>query len=183
MKQLDPKAVWLFFITYVFRWFLIIAAMSIPVVSVWKSLSLTGLTASIDITAESYTLSALNALWFIMPIFIIVCFIVAKLNYHFFRYELTEMGFRKESGIIVKKYVTIPYDRIQNVDIHRGLLSRMLGLSDLQIQTAGFSAIVSRHGMSGIGAEGRLPALSHEVAEALRDELIRRTRAPKPQGL
>jgi hypothetical protein len=60
----------------------------------------------------------------------------------------------------------------------------MLGLSDLQIQTAGMSAIVSSRGMaSGIGAEGSLPALSKEVAEALRDELIKRASTKRTQGL
>jgi len=35
----------------------------------------------------------------------------------------------------------------------------------------------------GGGAEGRLPAVSMEVAEQLRDELIQRTRQYKNQGL
>ena len=42
---------------------------------------------------------------------------------------------------------------------------------------------MSRHGAMGIGAEGRLPALSKEIAEQLRDELIERTRKSKNQGL
>ena len=67
----------------------------------------------------------------IIPIFLILCFIWAKLTYRFYRYESTDLGFRKESGVIYKKYVTIPYDRIQNVDIYRGILARILGLSDL----------------------------------------------------
>ena len=79
--------------------------------------------------------------------------------------------------------MTIPYDRIQNVDIYRGILARLLGLSDLNIQTAGMSAIINRYGVSGGGAEGRLPALSREVAEQLRDELIQRARQSKNQGL
>ncbi len=100
----------------------------------------------------------------------------AKLAYHFYRYELTNDGFRKEKGVIWKKYVTIPYDRIQNVDIYRGILARILGLSDIHIQTAGMSASVSE-------IEGRLPGLSREIAEQLRDELIRRARQSKNQGL
>ena len=85
--------------------------------------------------------------------------------------------------MIYKKYVTIPYDRIQNVDIHRGILARLLGLSDLNIQTAGFSATVGRYGVGGASAEGRLPGTSREVSEQLRDELIQRSRQSKNQGL
>ncbi|MBP9832441.1 MAG: PH domain-containing protein, partial [Candidatus Pacebacteria bacterium] len=107
----------------------------------------------------------------------------AKLSYHYYRYELTDLGFRKESGVIWKKYVTIPYARIQNVDINRGILARLLGLSDLHIQTAGASASISRYGMAGISAEGRLPGVSKADAEVLRDELVKRASGSLGQGV
>ena len=120
---------------------------------------------------------------FIILLFATLLFFWAKLSYRFYKYELTDDGFRKELGVIYKKYVTIPYDRIQNVDIYRGILARILGLSDLHIQTAGASAQVSRYGWLAGGAEGRLPGLSKEDAEKLRDELIRRAKQPRYQGL
>lgn len=85
--------------------------------------------------------------------------------------------------MIWKKYVTIPYERIQNVDIYRGIFARILGLSDLQIQTAGMSATVGSYGISGAGAEGRLPGVSQEEAEKLRDELVKRAHGSKNQGV
>ncbi len=121
--------------------------------------------------------------WLILIIAIVLSYFWARLSYHFYRYELSELGFRKESGVILKSYVTIPYDHIQNVDIYRGILARILGLSDLQIQTAGASAVMGRYGARGMGAEGRLPGLSHEMAEQLRDELIRRAHTSRNQGL
>ncbi len=117
---------------------------------------------------------SLNWTLLILIVFIGFCYLWAKLTYKFYKYELTDQGFRKESGVIYKKYVTIPYNRIQNVDIYRGILARLMGLSDLNIQTAGNSASVSRYGAVDYGAEGRLPALSQKEAEHLRDELIRR---------
>ena len=177
MKQLDPKAVWLFFISFVLRSF-------IPIIflSVWGSAFLGNFSNSL-VRASEFSFTFLNWLWIIIPAFLVLCFVWAKLTYHFYRYELTDAGFRKELGVIYKKYVTIPYDRIQNVDIYRGILARILGLSDLNIQTAGMSATVGRYGVSGGGSEGRLPALSLEVAERLRDELIQRARQSKNQGL
>lgn len=124
--------------------------------------------------------------WLIIILaFLIFSWIWARWTYHFYRYELRDDGFRKESGVIWKKYVTIPSDRIQNVDIYRGLIARILGLSDLHIQTAGANGQESRYGSFETGAEGRLPALSRQVAEQLRDELIRRARQSKTfsQGL
>ena len=119
----------------------------------------------------------------ILLILILLLYVWARLSYKFYLYELTEDGFKKELGVIYKKYVTIPYERIQNVDIYRGILARILGLSDLNIQTAGASAQVTRHGVFGAGAEGRLPGLLHEDAEKLRDELIKRAKHSSNQGL
>ena len=177
MKQLDPKAVWFFFFRFVLRLF-------IPIIflSIWGSAFLGGINEGLDSGSE-FSFGFLNWLWIIIPAFLILCFVWAKLTYHFYRYELTDAGFRKELGVIYKKYVTVPYDRIQNVDIYRGILARILGLSDLNIQTAGMSATVGRYGISGGGDEGRLPALSREIAEQLRDELIQRARQAKNQGL
>lgn len=174
MKQLDPKAVWLFFIGSILRWFIFIVIFVIYGVVILSNL---------DKGAPLF--GFLNWLWIIIPGLLIFFWIWAKLTYHFYRYELREDGFRKELGVIWKKYVTIPYDRIQNVDIYRGVIARILGLSDLNIQTAGASAQVSRYGAWGLGAEGRLPGLSREVAEQLRDELVKRAKQSRPtnQGL
>lgn len=106
---------------------------------------------------------------------VIAAYIWAKWEYRFYRYELREDGFRKEHGVIAKKYVTIPYERIQNVDIYRRLIERILGVSTLKIQTAGGSSL-------GIGAEGSLPGLSHQVAEQLRDELVKRSHEKKARN-
>ncbi|OGY43861.1 MAG: hypothetical protein A2729_05255 [Candidatus Buchananbacteria bacterium RIFCSPHIGHO2_01_FULL_39_14] len=176
MKQLDPKAVWLFFISFFLRWFLIIIFLSI-----WLAGFLGSFNRSLD--NNEFPFGFLNWFWLIIPAFLILCFIWAKLTYHFYRYELTDNGFRKESGVIYKRYVTIPYGRIQNVDIYRGIIARLLGISDLQIQTAGASAVMSRRRMAGVGAEGRLPGLSKNIAEQLRDELVKKAGQLKNQGL
>ncbi len=173
MKQLDPKAVWLFFLGYVLRWLIPVAVIlaygTIALYYNGNSRFAFGVTDSLP------NYPALGPIIFIIVVvFLLLCYIWAKLTYHFYRYELTEQGFRKESGVIYKRYVTIPYNRIQNVDIYRGIIARILGLSDLQIQTAGASAVITRYGAAGIGAEGRLPGVSFQTAEALRNELIER---------
>ncbi|HDH31691.1 MAG TPA: hypothetical protein ENH26_02870 [Candidatus Wolfebacteria bacterium] len=170
MKQLDPKAVWLFFISLVLRWFIFIFIFGFYLMSaIWVS------TLSLDF---------LKWLWIIIPAFLILSWLWAKWTYYFYRYELREDGFRKEFGVIWKHYVTIPYDRIQNVDIYRGVIARILGLSDLQIQTAGTASVTRRGWFGGARApEGRLRGLSMDIAEQLRDELIKRARQFKTQGL
>ena len=168
MQKLHPKAVWIFFVRFLFTTL-------IPLfIVVHLGAILLRIRAGIG-----YSLWPLLA--FIL--FVVFCWIWAKLTYRFWGYQLTENAFKKEHGVIYKKYVSIPYERIQNVDIHRGLLARILGLSDLKIQTAGSSAVSYGRGiMTGIGAEGYLPGLDKQVAEELREELIRRAKGSK-QGL
>lgn len=175
MQKLDPKAVWSFFITSILR-----SSIFILFFGFWIGSVLAGLN-------KGFAWRGLPSfgflLWLIFPALFIFFWVWAKLTYHFYRYELRKEGFRKERGVIWKKYVTIPYSRIQNVDIYRGVIARVLGLSDLYIQTAGASAQVSRWGAWGMGAEGRLPGLSREVAEQLRDELVKRAQQLGNQGL
>ncbi|MBU2109674.1 PH domain-containing protein [Patescibacteria group bacterium] len=175
MQKLDPKAVWLIFTGFILRWFIFILVFGIYIAFMLLA----------DSDKDTPAFGFLKWLWVVVPALLVFFWIWAKLTYHFYRYELREDGFRKEFGVIWKKYVTIPYDRIQNVDIYRGVIARILGLSDLNIQTAGASAQVSRYGTWGLGAEGRLPGLSREVAEQIRDELVKRSRQSRTtnQGL
>lgn len=163
MQKLDPKAVWLFFIGSFLRG--VLASMF---------LMSFGVLILIDVDVDSPDISffgILGLLWLwiiIIPIiFLAYSWICAKLTYRFYMYEFRENGFYMERGIIWKKHVFIPYDKIQNVDIYRGLVARVLGLSDLRIQTAGASG--------SVGHEGKLPGLSKQVAEQVRDELINKT--------
>lgn len=165
MQQLNPKAVWLFFIS-ILLWTLPSLFLVIVLELAFSGEKVTW--------AETFNaFMALPAM--LLPLIVLIALVWAKLSYKYYRYELREDGFRKEYGIIWKKYSTIPYDRIQNVDIYRGLIARLLGLSDLQIQTAGGLS----SGSYGAFSEGRLPGLSREVAEQVRDELVKRVRSSK----
>lgn len=162
MKQLDPKAVWLFFLSRT-------AAIYISIFILIASILWLANVAKFDFLAV--ILSAFFGLGFSLMVTgptLIITYIWARLFYKSYKYEVRGDSFRKEYGVIWKGYVSIPYHRIQNVDIYRGLLARLLGLSDLRIQTAGMSGIPT--------SEGRLPGLNPKVAEELRDELIKRSR-------
>lgn len=175
MKHLDPKTVWLFFFSQLFS--------IIAFVVVISGMLLNFMFALNDAPYELGDIFGNMALVvaFAAIIGVVVAWFWSRLKYANYKYELAEIGFKKEEGVIVKKYVTIPYDRIQNVDIYRGVMARILGLSDLHIQTAGMSAPVGRYGM--MGTEGRLIGLSKADAELLRDELIIKARSSKSQGI
>lgn len=185
MKQLDPKATWLFFINSIGNAFLLFLPLIFMGVMLLISLNKgnreytfnPGGTTPAEQFYDRYSSGIIDWFWIVIVIFIVISFIWAKLTNYFYKYELTDLGFKKELGVIYKQYVTIPYDRIQNVDIYRGIWARILGLSDLNIQTAGSGTVV-------ITGEGRLPGLSKETAEALRDELVKRSlESRRGQGL
>jgi len=174
MKRLHPNSIWLFFIQYVLFWVIIIFFSLFCFIPFF-----------IDYFSENATLAGLGSFAFLIllllcPFVVLVglSYVFAKLTYANYKYELKENGFYKESGVITKKYVTIPYERIQNIDIYRGVLARILDLSDLHIQTAGMSSF-GKYGTYSGATEGRLPGLSKEDAVQIRDELVKRAKGAK----
>ena len=57
--------------------------------------------------------------------------------YRRFEYELTDDTLDIQSGVFNRREREIPYGRIQNVDISRNVVQRLVGLSKLDIETAG----------------------------------------------
>jgi uncharacterized protein len=100
----------------------------------------------------------------VMVITVIAAEIFARLSYKLWSYEFTSSNLKIERGIIWKKFSNVPYERVQNVDIRRGLLARIFDFSEVYIQTAGFS---------GAGTEGYIPAVSVPEAEKIRDFLMK----------
>ncbi len=107
--------------------------------------------------------------------------IFARLSYNNWEYEFTKTELRIQRGIILKNYHSIPYSRVQNVDIRRGILARIFGYSAMSIHTAGYSA-PSFGARPGRGAEGYIPAVSVEKAEKIRD-FVTKSVSGKSSGL
>jgi membrane protein YdbS with pleckstrin-like domain len=172
VKKLHPKAVWLFFLQKVLVLVFMILFLVGPMLlsfgfSLW---SLRSPRPSyyrddgFDRSLRSASLFSFYGIWGLLLFLIVVSFIWSKLYYESFKFELAEKGLKIESGVIWKKYITIPYERVQNVDIYRGPLARILGLSDIHVQTAGISGAMI--------TEGRIPGLSPKDAEEMREKLV-----------
>lgn len=100
--------------------------------------------------------------------------IYSRLAYKYWKYDFTPNELIIEKGIIWKVYKNIPYQRIQNIEISRGITARIFGFSTANIQTAGYSApIHTRWGsVAGGGAEGNIPAVSIEDGERIRQFIM-----------
>jgi membrane protein YdbS with pleckstrin-like domain len=75
-------------------------------------------------------------------------------------YTLREDDLLFRRGLMFQRFVAVPYGRMQLVDINRGPLARLLGLSELRFVTAAAATGVV------------VPGLNHSDAEDLRDQLV-----------
>ena len=75
-------------------------------------------------------------------------------------YQLRDDDVLFRRGILYQRFVAVPYGRMQLVDINRGPLDRLLGLSELKFVTAAAATGVV------------IPGLAEADAESLRDRLV-----------
>lgn len=103
-----------------------------------------------------------------------VAFILAMVGYEVayyqrFEYELTADTFDIRSGVLSRRAREIPYRRIQNVDISRNVVQRLLGIAAVGFETAG-----------GRQTEGEIRYVSVLEAERLQEEIQQRKRTSEP---
>lgn len=94
----------------------------------------------------------------------IITLVYRVLAYKRIRCELTPMELNLYSGIVFKKHVHVPYQRVQSVDQHASLLQRVFGVCSVYLDTAG-------------GAANKaviVPYVKKAAAEELRLELFAR---------
>jgi uncharacterized protein len=173
MEKLHPGAKWLFRVRGYFGIFFFLIFTTI-----WMAGPIIGLGAIIFGIKAAAWMIGLGVLMFLL-LLIFLPEIYARMSYKRWFYEFTPTNLKIEKGIIWKKYSNIPYERVQNVDIHRGILARMLGFSTIMIQTAGSS--YSSRGRAG--AEGSIPAVLPQKAEEIREFLMKKISKTHGQGM
>ncbi len=89
-------------------------------------------------------------------------------RYWFFRFRLEEDRILIRQGFLNRTALDLPFDRVQAINVERSLVDRLLGLVSVRIDTSGSST-----------AEGRLPTISGELADWLR-ERVERGRRTQP---
>ncbi|WP_108811410.1 PH domain-containing protein [Sphingorhabdus sp. Alg231-15] len=77
-----------------------------------------------------------------------------------FTYHVGPKEIRIKSGLISRNNRSIPFDRIQDVSLEQKLISRILGLATVKLETG-----------AGGGEDGKLDALALVDAEAMRNRL------------
>jgi membrane protein YdbS with pleckstrin-like domain len=90
----------------------------------------------------------------------IVSLVIAPRRARSIGYLLREDDLLFRRGIMFQRFVSVPYGRMQLIDITRGPVGRMLGLADLKFVTAAASTGVM------------IPGLPDPEAAELRDRLV-----------
>lgn len=102
-----------------------------------------------------------------------IYFLVAYILVLMIAFLLTRIGFKKKgfafrehdviyrSGIIATNTMVIPYNRVQHVALHEGLISRYFGLAKVEIFTAG-----------GSSSDVEIPGIAKEEAENIKQLLM-----------
>jgi membrane protein YdbS with pleckstrin-like domain len=171
--QLHPGAKWLFRIRGFFGSIFILFILS------WFLFPIIGLLGMFLFKSNIGAAILTVVIGFVLYIILVIVFteVYARMAYNRWFYEFTNDNLKLERGIIWKKYSNIPYERVQNVDITRGVIARLCGFSSVNIQTAGYS--FTGRGMPA--SEGYIPAVAEQDAEKIRDFLMKKI--GKKQGL
>lgn len=93
--------------------------------------------------------------------------------YNTLEYEVDEDSVNAKRGVFWKRYVTVPFAKITNIDVHQGPLERRFGLGTIHVQTAGAG------GQQGGAAELRLAGIRdiHGVKELIAERVKRHSRS------
>ncbi|MEZ3164479.1 PH domain-containing protein [Halorubrum sp. RMP-47] len=94
---------------------------------------------------------------------LLVMFAYEVAYYRRFEYVLTEDTLDISSGVISRREREIPYRRIQNVDVSRGVVQRAIGVAAVDLETAG-----------GSSTEGSIRFVTPDEATRLQREVQRR---------
>lgn len=100
-------------------------------------------------------------LGWIVVLLVIPSVLWAVAEYLRFRYRVTGTSLVLDSGVWRREHRVIPLARIQNIDLKRNVLQRMLGVAELHVETAG-----------GESSEAALSVLGMREADALRSHLL-----------
>ena len=119
---------------------------------------------ALDSMSGGFGFLAILALLVVILLVTGIVMLVRFISYRYIWYEYAGDEFSYFSGIISKKRVHIPYQRIQSINQKASLFQRIAGVCTVSIETAG-------------GAENKaviLPYVEKSAAEALRRELFER---------
>ncbi|PCI32386.1 MAG: hypothetical protein COB60_09560 [Flavobacteriaceae bacterium] len=119
----------------------------------------------IFIILSKKSIGSLQTYFFILLIGVLVYVLVrAILLFVNFKFKVTDKDFVLHQGIISKSRISIPFEKIQNINFKQNLIQQVINVVEVEIETAGDKSV-----------EISISALSHERARALKKLLVSKT--------
>ncbi|HVO28419.1 MAG TPA: PH domain-containing protein [Candidatus Paceibacterota bacterium] len=101
--------------------------------------------------------------------YFVFVFMETYLEYRYYTYLFTEEAFIMTYGYVVRNEIATLYHHIQNVNIERSVIDRMIGVSKIIILMTGSDRDTRRNQIV-------LPAIGRKKAKLVQTELLRRAR-------
>ncbi len=123
-NPVDRKYIWILYIRY-----MIWTAVLIPVAWIFPV-----------ILKEKTPDFLIWALVGLLVIIMIASMVVTKIGFRYRGYLIREKDIAYKRGLIRYKLTSIPFNRIQHVELNQGVLAKRMGLATIKVYTAGSSS-------------------------------------------
>lgn len=98
---------------------------------------------------------------------VLLIVLLGWLSWRFNTYRITSEAVEERSGVLFRQHRRAPLDRVQSVNLQRPLLARAVGLTQVNVQTA------------GQGGRVALRYLGHRTAKEVRERILRDAEAAR----
>jgi membrane protein YdbS with pleckstrin-like domain len=115
----------------------------------------------------------------------VIKYYLIRIDYDMRFYVVTDRSLRIRQGALLIDESTFTFANVQNLKIHQGPIERLLGLSNLIVETAGGAGSGANEGRGGSpfrrGHEGRLRGVAN--AREVRDQILKLLKRYRDTGL
>ena len=111
-------------------------------------------------SSDNIPIKVLIGVPFIFVVLFVLRFVLVLLGFPKKGYLLREQDVSYRSGLLIYKLTTIPFNRIQHVEVSQNMVEKSFGLSSVKVFTAGGS-------VSDLSIPGILPDKAHKIESFL----------------
>jgi membrane protein YdbS with pleckstrin-like domain len=172
--RLGKKTFWIFFLRHSRFFFLILIASSFFTYSALWGRMHDSFNQFFLNHADWYISASLvlTILWLALLGYLVVIYLYSFVLYRQYKFMLDEHAFYIRRGIFFTREFVIPYRQIQNVEINRPYLYRLIGLAELDLTTLSSSSEPD----SNLHKKRKnlLPVIDYRIAKILARNLVQR---------
>jgi len=132
--------------------------------------------AFLTLSLDQVVIVSSSAIFPFLAVVFLIAFWIPK-YYDSISYTFTKDEIMIERGVYWKHKSTVPYNRVTNIDIVQGPLSRRVGIGKVRVQTAGYSTASS----GGATAEAQIFGVTNY--EEIRDFILAKVRGRRPAAV